>query len=63
MKFVIYKQFGQLCVTTEENYKAGISNARAVTKVQGFKTAQEVIEYYCEVLGCKAEDFTIKGEI
>lgn len=60
--FVIYKASGIYYVTTEENYKARIQNARAIHKMQDFNSAEEIIEYYCKHFGSKAEDFIIIGE-
>lgn len=63
MKFVIYKSNGDFCVTTKENYNAIVQNAREIVKVVGFKTAEEIIEYYCKNIKTKPEDFiVIKGE-
>ena len=59
MKMVIYKANGIYCVTTEENYNARIQNARAIHQMQDFNSAKEVIEYFCNHFGSKAEDFTI----
>ena len=59
MKMVIYKSLGVLCVTTEDNYKARIQNARAIHKMEDFNSAEEVIEYFCKYFGSKAEDFII----
>ena len=58
---VIYKANGIYCVTTKENYNAGIQNARAIHKMQDFNSAEEIIEYYCKHFGSKPEDFIIKG--
>ena len=60
MKLVIYEQNETLCVTTAENYKARIQNARAVNRMTRFHSAEEVIAYYCKYLGCKAEDFEVR---
>jgi hypothetical protein len=62
MKTVIYKSSGIYYTTTEENYKARIQNARAIHKMQDFESAEEIINYYCEYFGSKAEDFIIKEE-
>ena len=59
MKMVVYKSDGIYYVTTEENYNAPISNARAIHKMKDFESADEVIEYFCTHFGSKAEDFTI----
>ena len=60
MKTVIYKSAGIYCTTTEANYNARISNARAVYKLSDFNSAQEIVDYYCKYFGSKAEDFIIK---
>ena len=59
MKMIIYKIDGIYYVTTEENYKARIQNARAIYKMQDFNSAEEIIEYYCKYCGSKTEDFII----
>lgn len=62
MKTVIYKVEGIYYTTTEENYAAGIQNARAIHKMQDFNSPQEIIEYYCKYFGSKTEDFIIIAE-
>ena len=62
MKMVIYKRFGHLYVTTEENYNAQIPDAHANCRCIGFETAEEIVAYYCEYCGSKPEDFTIISE-
>lgn len=59
---VIFKRFGTYCVTTEENYNTFISNERAIQRCPGFKTAQEVIDYYVKYGWAKPEDFIIEEE-
>jgi hypothetical protein len=59
MKTVIYKVGGIYHTTTEANYKARISNARLVHKMQDFNSAEEIIEYFCKYFGSKTEDFII----
>ena len=59
MKMVIYKSLGVFCVTTEENYKARVQNAKAIHRLEAFDSAEEVIEYFCTYFGSKAEDFII----
>ena len=59
MKTVIYKSEGIYYTTTEENYKAGIQNARAIHKMQDFNSAEEIVNYYCTYCGSKTEDFII----
>lgn len=59
MKMVIYKSLGIYCVTTEENYKARIQNARAIHRLDAFDSAEEIIEYYCTHFGSKTEDFIV----
>ena len=62
MKIVIYKTGGIYYTTTEENYNAGIQNARAIYKMQDFNSAEEIINYCCKYLGNKTEDFIIMEE-
>ena len=62
MKTVIYKRLGDYYTTNEENYNARIQNARAIHKMQGFKSPQEIIEYYCTYCGSKPEDFIVVEE-
>lgn len=59
MKTVIYKSEGIYYTTTEENYAAGIQNARAIHKMQDFSSAEEIINYFCKYFGSKTEDFII----
>ena len=59
MKIVIYNIDGIYYTTTEENYNAGIVNARAIHKMEDFNSAEEIIEYYGKYFGSKAEDFII----
>lgn len=59
MKTVIYKVGGIYYTTTEANYKARISNARLVNKMQDFNSVEEIIEYFGKYFGSKTEDFII----
>lgn len=59
MKMVIYKQLGEFYVTNEENYKARIQNANKIHHMQDFKSAEEIIEYFCKYFNSKPEDFII----
>lgn len=61
MKMVIYKAGGTYYVASEENYNARIQNARAIHRLEAFDSAEEIIEYYCNHFGSKAEDFIIIG--
>ena len=62
MKIVIYKILGVYHTTTEENYRSRVVNARKVHKMDGFESADEIIEYYCRNFGSKKEDFIIIEE-
>lgn len=62
MKTVIYQAEGIYYTTTEENYAAGIQNARAIHKMQDFNSAEEIINYFCKYFGSKTEDFIILNE-
>ena len=59
MKIVIYKAEGIYYTTTEENYAAGIKNARAIHMMQDFDYPEEIIYYCCKYFGNKPEDFII----
>ena len=59
-KLIIYKSLGTYCVTPEENYNAYIQDARAISKCPGFKSAQEVIDYYAKYNWAKPDDFIVK---
>jgi hypothetical protein len=59
MKMVIYKENGIFKVTTEENYKAQIRNARCIQSMEGFDTAQEIIDYYCKYFKSAPENFIV----
>lgn len=63
MQFVIYKSNGDFYVTTKQNYNATIQNAREITKVIGFKTAEEIIDYYCKNIKISRDDFIVIGGI
>lgn len=60
---VIYKENGIYYATNKENYEAEIRNAREIHKMEGFNSAEEIIEYFCKFCGSKAEDFIIKGKV
>ena len=58
-KTVIYKTcFGLEC-TTETNYNAHIQDARRVHKMHDFKTADEIISYYCKHFGASPDEFIV----
>jgi hypothetical protein len=61
LKTVIYKSQGIYYTTTMQNWDAGIQDARAIHKMQEFKSPQEIIDYYCEHFGSEPEDFIIMG--
>ena len=63
-KFVIYSEniplYGRIFyVTSKENYDRRIKNAREINKMDGFSTAQEVIDYWGEWFGVQPDDFII----
>ena len=63
-KFVIYSENSSLCgrifyVTSKENYDRRIKNAREIKKMDGFSTAQEVIDYWVKWFGAQPEDFIV----
>lgn len=60
MKMVIFKQLGNLCITTLENYNARIQNARRIHTMKDFKTPEQIIEYYCKWFKSEPEDFIVK---
>lgn len=61
-QFVIFKHLDNYCVTTNENYKAKISNERLINLMRGFKSPVEIIDYYCKYFDCKETDFIVIGE-
>ena len=61
MKSVIYKANGTYYVTTEENYRARIQNARAIYRLD-FESAEGIVEYLCKYCGYKTEDLIIIAE-
>ena len=44
-KYTVYKQFGDYYVTEYDNYHSRISNARKNRKLNGFESAEEVVDY------------------
>ena len=48
MKLVIYKSDGVYCVTPKTNYDSYIWDTRKIQRLDGFETADEVIDYYCK---------------
>lgn len=59
---VIFKAFGTYRVTSATNYYATIRDANQVQELRDFNSADEIIAYYCEHFGYKAEDFIIIKE-
>ena len=59
MKLVIYKSDGVYCVTPKTNYDSYIWDTRKIQRLDGFETADEVIDYYCKYSRSKLEDFII----
>lgn len=62
MKSVIFKQFGEYCVTNSANYLARISNESKILKLRNFSSAQEVIKYLVQYCGYNASEFIIINE-
>ena len=63
-KFVLYSEnsplYGRIFyVTSKENYDRRIKNAREINKMDGFSTAQEVIDYWVKWFGVQPEDFIV----
>lgn len=56
---VIYKQNNVFCVTSKENYRARIQNARVINIMYDFNSADEIIDYFCKHFNSKREDFEI----
>lgn len=59
MKYVIYKSLKGYCVTSEKNYKSRISNTREIQDCSAFKSAKEIIDYFCKYFKRKEDDFII----
>lgn len=59
MKTVIYKSLGTLCMTSEENFKARIQDARKVQEMRDFETPEEIIEYMVKYCRADRNDFII----
>lgn len=51
MKNVIYKENGVYKITTEENYRRVIRNAREIFIMKDFGSAEEIISYFVENFG------------
>ena len=60
MKIVIYREFGMLKTTTEENYNARIKNANKIQVWKDFETAEEIIDYCIKYCVKKAENFIVR---
>lgn len=59
MKKVIYKSMGVFYVTDSENYNARIQDANKIQRMDGFKSPEEIINYYCKWCKKKPEDFEV----
>lgn len=59
MKCVIYKENGVYKVTNEENYNRSIQNAREISVMENFESAEEVIEYFVKWCRYNKEDFIV----
>lgn len=59
MKYVIYKSKGDFYITTKQNYESPIQNAREITKIIGFRTAEEIIDYYCKNIKMSRDNFIV----
>lgn len=62
MKIVIYSELGTFKTTTEENYKARISDANKIQSWIGFVSAEEIINYCVAYCGKTKEDFIINNK-
>lgn len=62
MKNIIYKNIFGYCVTTEQNYYAQIQNARLIQRCYDFKSAYDIIDYFCNYFGYSSEEFLIVDE-
>lgn len=58
-KNVIYREMGVYRCTSAENYAATIRDVHKVSKLEGFTSPQEIIDYFCKYCGCKSDDFTV----
>ena len=59
MKYVIYKEFGEYNITTEENYNARIQDSNKVQSCKDFTNAKEIIECFVKYCGKNVEDFIV----
>ena len=59
MKFIIYKVEGIYYLTTEDNYKATIQNARAIQCLREFNSPKEIMDYYYEFCGVETKGFKL----
>lgn len=62
MKMVIYKNetFSEYCVTTRGNYNSYAQNAREIQRFPANEwTVKDIMDYYCQYLGSKPEDFAV----
>jgi hypothetical protein len=51
IKNVIYKENGIYKITTEENYRSPVQNARLIYTLKDFGSAEEIIEYFIANFG------------
>jgi hypothetical protein len=56
MKTVIYKNNGVYYITDAGNYKRIIQDASKIQKMDGFNSAEEIIEYLCTYSKAEPDD-------
>lgn len=61
-KYVVYKKNDSYYGTPINNYNAKIQNARLITDLSNFNSAEEIIEYLIQYTNLNREDIVIVGE-
>ena len=61
-KYVVYKKNGSYYGTPISNYNAKIQNARLITDLSNFNSAEEVVEYLIQYTNLNREDIVVIGE-
>ena len=59
MKMVIFESLGSYYVTSQKNYEARIQNSRAIHKMDGFNSPEEIIEYFINLYHDTKDDYII----
>lgn len=58
---VIYKDLRGYCVTDIDNYNASAMDARKVFVMDGFTSANDIIDYFCTYCNKTKNDFVVEA--